>query len=117
MHVITVSHPVSILVPGIAKYKHVLHKGYLPNCSEEIFKIVECYPTVLVTYVLQDLAGEEIKGTFYEQELQKVSKTGDVYNVEDVIKTRRRNGNVEYFVKWEGYPDKFNSWTSDVFKR
>ena len=27
----------------IAKYKHVLHKGYLPNWSEEIFKIDECY--------------------------------------------------------------------------
>ena len=55
------------------------------------------------------MADEEIKGRFYEPELQLVVKE-DVYDVEKVLKTRRRNGKMEYYVKWKGYPDKCNSW-------
>ena len=73
-------------------------------------------PTHPVTYGLKDATGESIKGSFYEPELQTVDKTDDVYVVEKVLKTRRRGGRVEYFVKWRGYPDKFNSWTADVVK-
>ena len=95
----------------IAKYKHVFQKGYLSNWTEEVFVIADRYPTYPVTYGLKDLAGEDISGKFYEQEIQKVSKSDDdVYDIEKVLKTRKRNGKVEYFVKWKGYPDKFNSW-------
>jgi hypothetical protein len=100
----------------IAKYKHVFQKGYLPNWTQEIFEIADKYPTYPVTYGLKDMAGESIKGKFYEQEIQKIAKTDDVYEVEKVLKTRRRNGKVEYFVKWKGYPEKFNSWVTDVFR-
>jgi Chromo (CHRromatin Organisation MOdifier) domain len=62
------------------------------------------------------LSGEDIEGEFYEQEFQKVIKTDDMYEVEKVIKTRKQHGKVEYYVKWKGYTDKFNSWTSDVFR-
>ena len=68
-------------------------------------------PTNPVTYELKDLLGESIKGKFYEPELQLIVKEDDVYDVEKVLKTRRRNGQVEYLVKWRGYPEKFNSWT------
>ena len=94
----------------IVKYKHVLQKGYIPNWTEEMFEIADKNPTFPVTYVLKDLAGEYIKGKFYEQEIQKVVKTDDVYDIEKVLKTRRRGGKIEQFVKWKGYPDKFNSW-------
>ena len=58
----------------IAKYKHVFQKGYLPNWTEEVFVIVERNPTNPVTYGLEDLTGEHIKGKFYEQEIQKVGR-------------------------------------------
>ena len=58
-------------------------------------------------YKLKDYDGEELKGTFYEEELQKVIKPDDVYEVEKILKKR---GNVQYLVKWLGYPNKFNSW-------
>mgnify|MGYP001374647425 CR=1 FL=1 len=94
----------------IVKHKHVFQKGYLPNWTEEVFVIADRCPTYPVTYGLKDLAGEDISGKFYEQEIQKVSKSDDdVYDIEKVLKTRKRNGKVEYFVKWKGYPDKFNS--------
>lgn len=102
----------------IVKYRRVFHKGYLPNWTEEIFVIAERYPTYPVTYGLKDLAGEDIRGKFYEQEIQKVTKSDDdVFDVEKVLKTRKRGGKVEFFVKWKGYPDKFNSWVTDVFKK
>jgi hypothetical protein len=65
---------------------------------------------------LNNLAGESIKGKFYEQELQKVDKRDDVYRVEKILKTRKRNGQVQYLIKWLGFPDKLNSWTNDFFR-
>ena len=56
----------------ISKYKRkVFDKGYTPNWTEEIFVIDKVLPTKPVTYRIVDLMGEEIKGSFYNQELQK----------------------------------------------
>jgi hypothetical protein len=61
------------------------------------------------------LAGESIKEKFYEQEIQRVEKRDDdLFEIEKILKTRKRGSRVEYYVKWKGYPEKFNSWTSDL---
>ena len=57
----------------ISKYKHVFAKGYTRNWSEEVFVIKKFKSIVPWTYVISDLKGEEIIGTFYEKELQKKS--------------------------------------------
>ena len=54
----------------ISNYKNIFTKGYMPNWSEEIFIIKKIKNTVPWTYVINDLTGEEIVGTFYENELQ-----------------------------------------------
>ena len=64
-----------------------------------------------MTYAIKDMADEEIKGRFYENELQLIVKEDNVFNIENLLRTRRRNGKDEYYVKWRGYSDKFNSWT------
>ena len=51
-----------------------------------------------------------LEGVFYEAELQKVEKVDDVNLIEKVLNQRTRIGKKEYYVKWKGYPDKFNSW-------
>ena len=48
----------------ISKYKNIFAKGYMPNWSEEIFVINKIKNTVPWTYVINDLNGEEIIGTF-----------------------------------------------------
>ena len=53
--------------------------------------------TVLWTYVVSDLNGEKIVGTFHEKELQKTNQKE--FTVEKVIK---RNGD-KLYVKWKGY--------------
>ena len=59
---------------------------------------------VLWTYVINDLNGEEIIGTFYENELQKTSQKE--FRIEKVIK---RKGD-KLCVKWKDYDSLFNSW-------
>ena len=60
--------------------------------------------TVPWTCVVSDLKGEEIVGTFYENELQKINQKD--FRVEKVIK---RKGD-KLYVKWKGYDNSFNSW-------
>ena len=67
----------------------------MPNWSEEIFIIKKIKNTVPWTYVINDLNGEEIIGTFYENDLLKtdqLKKKGD-----------------KLYVKWKGYDNSFNS--------
>ena len=88
----------------ISKYKNIFAKGYTPNRSEEEFVIKKVKNTVLWTYVINDLNGEEIMGTFYEKELQKTSQ--QEFRIEKVIK---RKGD-KIYVKWKGYDNSFSSW-------
>ena len=88
----------------ISKYKNSFFKGYMPNWSEEIFIIKKTKNTVPWTYVLNDLNGEEIIGTFYENELQKTKP--NKFRIEKVIK---KKGD-KLYVKWKGYDNSFNSW-------
>ena len=57
----------------ISKYKNIFAKGYAPNWSEKVFVVMKIKNTVPWTYVVNDLSGGEITGSFYEKELQKTS--------------------------------------------
>ena len=92
----------------ISKYKNLFAKGYMPNWSEEVFIIKKIKNTVPWTYVINDLNGEEIIGTFYEKELQKTNQ--EEFRIEKVI---RRKGD-KLYVKWEGYDNSFNSCIDKV---
>ena len=94
----------------ISKMKRTFEKGYMPNFSKEIFTVSQQIPRHPPVYKLKDYDQEELSGTFYNEELQKVIKEDDVYEVEKVLKTRGKGKNKEVFVKWLGYPAKFNSW-------
>ena len=96
----------------ISKVKRMFEKSYLPNYTEEMFTIYKRFARQVPVYKLKDDAGEILEGTFYEPELQKIIKNDDVYRVEKILRKRKRNGVVEYLVKWKGYADKFNSWVS-----
>ena len=91
----------------ITKKKKVFEKGYTTRWTEEVFTIVEIQNTNPITYKIADLQGEEIKGTFYEPELQKTEQ--QIYRIEKVI--RKEKG--KSLVKWKGYSDKFNSWVDN----
>ena len=56
------------------------------------------------TYVINDLDGEEIVGTYYENQWQKTNQKK--FRIEKLIK---RNGD-KLHVKWKGYNNSFNNW-------
>ena len=58
----------------ISKYKNIFAKGYTPNWPEDVFVIKEVKNTVPWPYVINDLNGEGIIGTFYEKELQRTTR-------------------------------------------
>ena len=100
----------------ISKTRRAFDKGYLPNWTEEIFTVDKAIGTDPPTYKIVDYDGEPVEGSFYDRELQRITKTDDLYKIEKIIRTRRRRGaaGTEYFVKWRGYPDKFNSWVDEA---
>ena len=51
----------------ISKYENIFAKGYTPNWSEEVFAINKIENTVRWTYVINNLNGEEITGSFYQK--------------------------------------------------
>ena len=88
----------------ISKYKNIFAKGYMPNWSEEVFVIKKVKNTVPWTYVINDLNGEEIIGTFYQKELQKTNQ--QEFRIEKVNKRK----DDKLYVKWKGYESSFNIW-------
>ena len=59
----------------ISKYKNIFGKVCPSNWSEEFFVMKKVKNTVVWTYVIGYLVGEEIVGTLYEKELQKTNQT------------------------------------------
>ena len=59
--------------------------------------------TVSWTYVINDLNGEQIIGTFYEKELQKTNQKE--FRIEKLIKKKKN----KLYVKWKGCDNLFNS--------
>jgi transposase InsO family protein len=95
----------------ISKARRTFKKGYLPNWTREIFTVTECRFGDPPVYVLQDDGGTLLQGTFYAEELQKVTITKDkLYKIEAILDEQKKGKRVQYLVKWEGYPTSFNSW-------
>lgn len=61
-----------VLLP---KKKGHFDKGYSQSFGEEVFKIKQVKETAPVTYAIEKLNGQEIVGSFYNQELVKVPET------------------------------------------
>ena len=60
-----------------------------------------------MTYKLTGYNGEEMQGSFYEQELQKTKQ--DIFRIEKKIKQQGKKS----LVKWLGYRDSFNLWVDN----
>ena len=65
-------------------------------------------------YYLKDLAGDKVIGSFYEEYLvlYKPPAEGAEYKLDPNHNFKRKNirGVPHIFVKWLGWPNKFNQW-------
>ena len=56
----------------ISKYKNIFAKEYTPNWSADVFVIKKVKNTVSWKYVINDLNGDEIIGTFYKKNYKRL---------------------------------------------
>lgn len=96
----------------ISKNKLAFEKGYGGSWSGEIYRVTEVKETLPPVYEIEDMNGEKITGTFYENELQRVEKP-KTYKIEKILRTKRSGNKKLFFVKWRGYPSSFNVWISE----
>ena len=61
-----------------------------------------------LSYKIKDQDNEPIKRTFYEQEFQLIVES-KMYRIESGSK-KKKGDCALFYVKWKGYPDKFNSY-------
>ena len=96
----------------ISHLKTVFTRAYDETYSGDVFRIYKRYHRgALPIYRLQDLQQEEIKGTFYESELQKIDyDLAQPFKIDKITKTRGKGKAKQHFVQWKYYPKKFNSW-------
>jgi hypothetical protein len=92
----------------ISKYKTIFTKGFMPNFSEEYFKIKQIVMGNPIVYKLEDLEGEQVNGIFYENELSVYNPTDDVeYKIEKILSKKTIKGLKYILVKYKGWPDKY----------
>jgi Chromo (CHRromatin Organisation MOdifier) domain len=93
----------------LSELRVAFKKGYAPGWTEEVFVISKQSPRDPVVYKVRDLEGEEIKGSFYEPELQKIP-TPELYEIERVIRKQGEGKDLKFYVKWVDYPESQNNW-------
>ena len=103
----------------VSHLRRAFQREYDERYTGEIFKInTRRVRAGLNIYTLKDFNDEEVLGTFYEPELQRITADPEgVYKVEKVLRSRKRRGvEKEYLVRWRHWPSKFDSWVkaSDI---
>jgi hypothetical protein len=96
----------------ISHLRRPFQKDYDAHWTTEIFKVSSRFNRQgIAVYKLKDFADDEIEGTFYEAELQKVDKNSNsLWTIDKLIRKRRKSGQTEWLVSWDGWPSKFSSW-------
>jgi len=105
----------------ISHLRSAFKREYDIKWSGEVFKVRRRFSRggyrgepALPLYKLEDLAGEPVEGSFYQQELQKVNLPPDqLFVIEKELKKRVRGGRRQTLVKFRYYPAKFNEWIND----
>ena len=96
----------------VSHLRKAFHRAYSQQFSGEIFKIVSRWRRDnLPVYKIADWDDTPIQGTFHQQELQRVTvNPEDTFQIDKVLKRRKRGNKREALASWVYYPKKFNSW-------
>ena len=82
-------------------------KGYLPGWTEEVFLVRSVRRGKVPTYKVKEWDGTLVQGTFYSEELQKVTvEDDDLFRIEKIVE---RKGD-KVLVRWKGWPGKYDTW-------
>ena len=102
-----------------SSHKTSFDKGYMPNWTKEHFIVSKAVPpkrgTKRRVYRLVDYNDEDVINSWYPEKLQEISD--NQYRIEKVLRRRTLpNGIKEIIVRWEGWPEKYNSWITETDK-
>ena len=93
----------------IFKERGKFHRGYMKDFTVEVFTISKVLKNLPIPrYKLKEYNGDEIVGSFFEDELVKFKKP-EYYEVE-VLKTRGKGKNKEFLVHYKGWPNTYDEW-------
>lgn len=94
----------------ISAVRHPFSREFYQRWSEEIFDVSKAYRVSNINlYKLIDCASEPIVGSFYAQELSRV--TGDIkYRIDRTLEEKTMNGRKYSKVLWKHYPPACATW-------
>ena len=83
--------------------------------TDELFRITtRSLNQGIPKYVVKDFDNDPIIDQFSNEELQKVLvDEGTHYDVDEILRKRKRNGKTQLLVHWVGWPSKFDSWIDE----
>ena len=85
-------------------------RAYRQQFGGELFTIVRIRDRMpILMYDIKSMdTGEEIEGSFYAEELQRVR--GDAFKIEEILDRRGTGRNEEVLVKWKYFGPQWNEW-------
>lgn len=87
----------------LSSYKRIFTKLYKGRWSREIFVVSQAIGFEVPHYYVKDTYGEDVRGVFYESELQLVTNNSGVYKINKILQRRTRRGVREVLVSWQDY--------------
>ena len=87
-------------------------RGYHESFTREHFTITKVLSNLPVPrYKIKDYNGEDIVGSFFEDEVVAYSSNDDtLYHIEKILKTMGNGRNKQHFVKFVGWDNSHNAW-------
>ena len=93
----------------IYKQRGTFHRGYNEDFTEEIFTITKVLKNLPVPrYKIREYNGNEITGSFFQDELVHFNPP-EFYEI-DILDSKGRGKNKQYFVHYRGWPNSYNEW-------
>lgn len=97
----------------LARADSVFARGFHVKFTEEIFRVINVILSHPVRYRVADLNNQEIRGSYYAEEMRKVPYKDPeeiTYKIEKVLKTKTIRGKKFSLVSWLGYGKEFSTW-------
>ena len=100
----------------ISHLRNVFTREYDQKWTGEVFTITRrLLRNDIPIYKVKDYSGEDIRGTFYQPELQKVDfDESNSFKIEKIVGRRGRGKNKQLKKRWVGWPKKYDQWLPET---
>ena len=98
----------------ISRLRSQFEKEASGTWSREVFKVTAHRLGQSVPMLsIQDLLGNQVRGSFYLDEVQPIEWSAD-RQLDTIHATRTRRGKMQYYVSFDGYPEDYAVWVDSV---